>query len=58
MTEKELMDFMQETRNRLTDKLGMTREQAGFVIDLTRHYHTTIGAALYAINDYMDLIEA
>ena len=56
MTEQELKTLRQETFDRLTNKLGMSHEQANFVIGLTKSYHCALGGALYAINDYMDNI--
>lgn len=57
MNEQEIAQFRDETRTRLENTLGMTETQAKFVIALTKNYHCTLGAALYAINDYMDKID-
>ena len=56
MTELELANWRDETYNRLVEKLDMSHEQANFVIALERHTHSTLGAALYEINDFLDEI--
>ena len=48
--------FRDETYERLVSSFDMSHEQANFVICLTQHSHSTLGAALYEINDYLDLI--
>lgn len=54
--ELEMAKFRDETYERLVSSFGMSHEQANFVICLTQHSHSTLGAALYEINDYLDLI--
>ena len=56
MTELELAKFRDDTYNRLVEKLDMSHEQANFVIALEIHNHSTLGAALYSINDFLDYI--
>jgi hypothetical protein len=56
MTELELANWRDKTYNRLVEKLDMSHEQANFVIALELHTHSTLGAALYEINDYLDEI--
>lgn len=54
MNELELNAFRAKTFDRLMKTLGMTHSQADFVISLVKHTHSTMGAALYEINDYLD----
>ena len=37
-----------------TETFDMSDEQANFVIALEQHTHSTLGAALYEINDFLD----
>ena len=54
MTELELANWRDKTYNRLVEKLDMSHKQANFVIALEQHTHSTLGAALYEINDFLD----
>ena len=54
MTELELSNFRDKTYDRLVNTFDMSHEQANFVIALERHTHSTLGAALYEINDFLD----
>ena len=54
MTELELAKFRDDTYNRLVKTFDMSHEQANFVIALEQHTHSTLGAALYEINDFLD----
>lgn len=56
MAELELTKLRDDTHNRLVDALDMSDEQAKFVIALEQHTHSTLGAALYKINDFLDEI--
>lgn len=56
MTELELASFRDKTYERLVESLEMSHEQANFVIALEEHSHSTLGAALYKINDFLDYI--
>lgn len=52
--ELELAKLRDDTYNRLVETFDMSHEQANFVIALERHTHSTLGAALYEINDFLD----
>lgn len=52
----ELANFRDKTYERLVKSLEMSHEQANFVIALEEHSHSTLGAALYGINDFLDYI--
>lgn len=52
----ELANFRDKTYERLVKSLEMSHEQANFVIALEEHSHSTLGAALYEINDFLDYI--
>ena len=54
MTELELATWRNKTYNRLVETFDMSDEQANFVIALEQHTHSTLGAALYEINDFLD----
>ena len=56
MTELELAKYRDDTYNRLVETLDMSHEQANFVIALEIHTHSTTGAALMEINDFLDYI--
>jgi len=56
MSELELAKFRDDTYNRLIETFDMSHEQANFVIALEIHTHSTLGAALYEINDFLDHI--
>ena len=62
MTERELTKLRDDTYNRLVEQLGMSDEQAKFVITLEQHNHSTLGnhsalaEALYSINHFLDYI--
>lgn len=56
MTGLELATLRNKTYNRLIESFDMSDEQANFVIALQQHTHSTLGAALYEINDFMDFI--
>lgn len=56
MSELELAKFRDDTYNRLVETFDMSHEQANFVIALEIHTHSTLGAALYEINDFLDYI--
>lgn len=56
MSELELANFRDQTYERLVKAFDMNHEQANFVIALERHTHSTLGAALYEINDFLDHI--
>jgi hypothetical protein len=58
MSELELANFRDQTYERLVKAFDMSHEQANFVIALERHTHSTLGAALYEINDFLDHIGA
>lgn len=54
MTELEIATWRNKTYNRLVETFDMSDEQANFVIALEQHTHSTLGAALYEINDFLD----
>lgn len=54
MTELELAKYRDNTYNRLVNTFDMSHEQANFVIALEQHTHSTLWAALYEINDFLD----
>lgn len=56
MTKLELAKLRDDTYNRLVEQFDMSHEQANFVIALEQHHHSTLGAALYEINDFLDYI--
>ena len=54
MTELELSNLRDKTYDRLVNTFDMSHEQANFVIALEQHTHSTLGVALYEINDFLD----
>lgn len=54
MNEIELAKLRKDTQERLENKVGMDEQSANFVINIMATCHTTLGGALYRINDYLD----
>lgn len=57
MSDEELKEMERLTKQRLGNVLGMNEEQQKFVINMVASFHSTRGAALYNINDYLDKCE-